>query len=455
MPGERLQGWLSLLLLAACLLLGGGQGTLGDTFCQCLALVLAGLVLWRHLHEPEARLPRLAWLAAVPFALPLLQLLPLPGFLWNWPEAREPLREALAAAGTTPGAAWSLNPTASERAGLWLLPAAAMFLSVLGLGVRWRRYLLYVLVAVAVASVLLGMAQLAGGKDSPLRFYAITNVTEAVGLFANRNHFAGLLALCLPLVIAGLALAVHRHPHEETGRRLLRLLAGTGLVALLVLGIALARSRAGLLLGMLGILLSLPAVLGLRSGQGSLPRWLIAGLGLGLVLAVQFALFGILQRLEKDPFEDARFRYAGIVAELAGEHAPLGTGLGGFRRAFEASDPDPGSAYINQAHNDWAQLWLEGGWPGLLLAAAALAALAVAGWRVWRRRAEGHGPQASLLLRRVSWISLLLVSLHSLADYPLRTSAHLATFGLLAACVTAPRLRTVSDTNGEYALHAA
>src|SRR5690606_16065924 len=183
--------------------------------------------------------------------------------------------------------------------------------------------------------------------------------------------------------------------------------------------------------------------------------WLIAGLGLGLVLAVQFALFGILQRLEKDPFEDARFRYAGIVAELAGEHAPLGTGLGGFRRAFEASDPDPGSAYINQAHNDWAQLWLEGGWPGLLLAAAALAALAVAGWRVWWGRAEGHGPQASLLLRRVAWISLLLVSLHSLGDYPLRTSAHLATFGLLAACVVAPRPRTETAFFGGNALHAA
>jgi UDP-GlcNAc:undecaprenyl-phosphate GlcNAc-1-phosphate transferase len=88
-------------------------------------------------------------------------------------------------------------------------------------------------------------------------------------------------------------------------------------------------------------------------------------------------------------------------------------------------------------------------------AAAALAALAVAGWRVWRRRAEGHGPQASLLLRRVSWISLLLVSLHSLGDYPLRTSAHLATFGLLAACVAAPRPRTETTFFGENALHAA
>lgn len=88
-------------------------------------------------------------------------------------------------------------------------------------------------------------------------------------------------------------------------------------------------------------------------------------------------------------------------------------------------------------------------------AAAALAALAVAGWRVWRGRAEGHGPQASLLLRRVAWISLLLVSLHSLGDYPLRTSAHLATFGLLAACVVAPRPRTETTFFGENALHAA
>lgn len=435
----RLQFPFAAMLLVACLLLGGGQGGLGDTACQLLALTLMAASLWRHASDPAARLPGVAWLAAVPLALPLFQLLPMPEALWLAAPARVQIAAELGAAGLEPATRASLVPLATERALLWLLPAVALFLSVLQFDLVQRRRLLQLLLALAVLAVVLGIAQLAGGPDSALRLYTITNPSEAVGFFANRNHYAGLLAMALPLVLIGGAASLDQHAGD--GTQPLRLLAGIGLAALLILGIALARSRAGLFLGMLAIVLSVPAVLALRRQRGT-RRILVLAVTVGLVLSVQFALFGILQRFEADPLEDGRFRYVAVATQVAAQQAPWGTGLGGFRAAFEAADlAAADTAYVNHAHNDYAELWLEGGLPAAVLALPLALAFGFAGWRAWRRRDEEARGRLAQALQRASWIMLLLVLLHAIVDYPLRTSAHLAVFGLLAACLsrTPPR----------------
>lgn len=424
---------LAIGVLVAALVLGGGQGALGDSAVQLLALALIGLCLWRHAGEPGAALPGIAWLAALPLALPLLQLLPLPEAIWTLPSARTELAAELAAAGAHAAGRWSLVPLATERALFWLLPASALFLASLQLGSAQRMAMLRVVAVMAAASVVLGLAQLAGGLDSPLRFYSNTNTTEAVGFFANRNHLASLLALALPLVVVGTARWLGQREGWDA-RAVLGLAAGVGLVALLILGIAIARSRAGLLLGMVGLAASALVVLMMRRRRGT-RRALVVAVALGLTLAVQFALFGILQRLEADPLEDARFRFLPVIAEAAGQYAPLGTGQGGFRRAFEAEQQPPEAYYVNQAHNDWAQVWFEGGWAGLLLAALAVVLLAGSGWRAWRPGARGTTESS---VRRASWLGLLLLALHSLGDYPLRTTALLAVAGLLASVVAAP-----------------
>lgn len=443
MTASALQGLLTATLLGMCVLLGGGQGTLGDTACQVLALGLIAWVLWRHARG-DARLPWMAWLGAAVFVLPVLQLLPLPDALWQLPPARADLARDLAAAGAAPASRWSLNPVATERAALWLLPAVALFLSMLQLDGWWRRRLLALLVALAVLSLLLGLAQVAGGRGNALYFYSITNPGAAVGFFANRNHFASLLAVALPLVVVGAAASLGAHADEDRSRRLLRLAIGAGLVAMLVLGLAIARSRAGLVLGMVGVLLSLPVALGLRQGRGT-RRFLVFALGLGAVLVVQFGLYGILQRLGTDPMDDARFRMAPVAAQVAREHAPLGAGLGNFRRAFEARDPAPQSEYINHAHNDWLQLWLEGGWPGLALGLAGMGLLAGAAWTALRAAHREPSERRDRALRLACAIGITLLALHSLGDYPLRTTALLAVLGLLAAGTTATRVDRAPD----------
>lgn len=425
---------LAALLLALCLVLGGGQGSLGDALCQGLAAALIILTLWRSETEADARLPRAAWLALLPLALPLLQLLPIPEAMWLSPPARAEIAQQLAAAGLEPTTRWSLTPFGTETALVWLLPAVAMFLAVLHFDATQRLRLVGIFVAVTVVAIVLGVAQLTAGQDSALYFYERTNNSSAVGFFANRNHFASQLVLALPFVLIGTA-AWWNAQREAERPVLLWVVAGVGLAVLLILALALVRSRAGLLLGMLAIALSLPAVLAMRRKRGT-RRLMAVMVGVGLLLSVQFALFGILQRFETDPMEDARLQYTQLSLQAAADHAPVGTGLGGFRRAFEAYDvASAESVYVNHAHNDYAELWLEGRWLALAAAAAGLGVFCVAAARAWRRR--DASPRGQLLVRAAA-IGLALLALHSLGDYPLRTTALLASAGLLAALMSKP-----------------
>lgn len=428
----RMQWPLAATLLLLCLVLGGGQGTIGDGLCQALAALLIGLTLWRSETEPPAALPRIAWLAALPLVVPLLQLLPVPEALWLQAPARADLAGQLAAAGLEPSLRWTLAPYGTETALAWLLPAVALFLATLQFDAVQRLKLVALFIAVTAVAIVLGVAQLAGGPDSALYFYDRTNTGSAVGFFANRNHFASLLVLALPFVLIGTATWWNRR--REAGEPVaLWLLAGVGLAVLVILALALVRSRAGLALGMLAIVLSVPAVLAVRRQRGT--KRLMAGVvAVGLLLSVQFALFGILQRFEADPMQDARFQYTQLSLQAAQDHAPLGVGLGGFRRAFEAYDvASPQNVYVNHAHNDYAELWLDGQWLALTVGLCLLVAFAVAAWRSVRRTDTGAREQ---LLARAAAISLAMLALHSLGDYPLRTTALLASAGLLAALMS-------------------
>lgn len=425
----RLTWPLAAVLLLLCLVLGGGQGTPGDALCQVLAAVLIALVLWRNATDPSAALPRVAWLALLPLSLPLLQWLPVPEGLWLSAPARMEIAAQLAVAGLEPGTRLTLAPYGTETALVWLLPAVALFLATLQSSTAQRLRLVAIFVAVSVLAIVVGFAQLASGADSALYFYRMTNDTSAVGFFANRNHFASQLVLALPFVLTGTA-AWWNSRREEGHGALLWAVAGVGLAVLVILALALVRSRAGLLLGMLAIALSLPAVLALRRQRGT-KRLMALAVGVGLLLSVQFALFGILQRFEKDPMEDARFQLTQAVAQAAQGQAPLGAGLGGFRRAFEAHDLDSlHSAYINHAHNEYVELWLDGRWLALIMGVALLISFAVAAWN--RLRSDDASVREQLLAR-AAMIGLAMLLLHSLVDYPLRTTALLATAGILAA----------------------
>lgn len=427
---------LCAVLLIVAVLGGGGRGGLGDVLAQQLAIVLLAFLCWQGLRDRLSwrAAAWVRWLPALALALPLLQLLPIPMGLWTAGPARAELAAQLAQVGVTPMQVISLNPSATEEA-LWtLLPATALFLATLALPRKSQQILLLIILILAVASVLFGMAQLAGGTKSPLRLYTPTNADQAVGFFANRNHLASLLSIALALTLAGTAWAV---TERLAGRRLsvLWMFAGSGLVVLFILGIALSRSRAGVLLAMVAVLGSLPIVMGLRQQRGT-KRFLAITLGVAMMLSVQFAMFGLLHRVGSDPFEDGRWQYAKITWQAAAAYSPLGSGLGTFQQAYQPFEAkgNPTRAIVNHAHNDYVELWLEGGWPALLLLSLGVLAWGRRGLQLWRRSSEpGTSESWSNLLTRAAWLAASLALIHSALDYPLRTTSLSAVFAILAA----------------------
>jgi len=408
---------------------GGGVGGMGDAACQLFAIALAGttfVAIW--LRQARVRAPRwVCLLPALAVALPLLQLIPIPVGLWRMGPARSELAAQLKQAGIEPVHLISLNPAATEAALWFLLPGVASFLAALVLPVSRRRWLLAPIMLVVVANVLLGMAQLGDGVDSELRLYANTNRDQAVGFFANRNHMAGLLAMTMPLSIIITTWGMAKRAISP-----LWIFTGGGLVVLSIVGVALTHSRAGVLLGMLAVLGGVPLALAAGRSKGA-RRLLILTLGISLVLAIQFALVGLLGRTHDDPVEDGRWEYARVTAAAAADYLPLGSGLGTFRLAYQPFEAraTPTNKIVNHAHNDFIELWLEGGFAAAILIALVLAAWMVRGLQLFRLAADDV-EAGEFLLARSCWMASVLCLLHSALDYPLRHTATLVAFAALS-----------------------
>src|SRR5580704_12357316 len=79
-------------------------------------------------------------------------------------------------------------------------------------------------------------------------------------------------------------------------------------------------------------------------------------------------------------------------------------------------------AYINHAHDDVLELWLETGIFGIALMAAFAAWFVSRAAKIWRHASVGAN-EFDRSLTRAATIAVALIVTHSLLDYPLRTAA--------------------------------
>lgn len=428
---------LTVLLLAAALLFGGAsrEHAIQLMTLELLSLPVIGLALWRlALEERLATLaaPLAIFLAIA--AVPLIQLVPLPADVWSSLPGRAELADGMRLAGVQTNAApISLAPFETIYDALALLIPAGIFLGAAAVGSAERRLLVGVVVIGATISLALGALQLAGGADSPLRFYPTTNEDSAVGVFANRNHLAALLVVTLPL----LAIWTLELSRERRQRVLFAVVVGMALFSLVIVGVAITRSRAGLLLTVPALVASL--VLMLRNARSGRVSQTVAGatlVTLATVAAVSvFALGPVLQRFSALGDEERAAVWPSVI-DGAQHFAPVGAGIGTFEEAYRIGEPLElvSNTYLNHAHNDYLELWFEAGWLGL----AVLGVFAV--WVVWRSvavwsQAAGRGQG----LAQAASVVVILLALHSVVDYPLRTPAMAAVFALMCALLARQR----------------
>lgn len=389
-------------------------------------LVLAATQLLRR-QTPGSHRLALGLLAGVAL-LPLIQLLPLPPAIWTALPGREQPALALDLIGQPAG--WlplSLTPDLTWGAFLALLPPVAMFLGVLAGTKELKISLLRLLLAVAVAAVTLAVMQLASGST---RFYpwATTAAGNMVGFFANRNHLSTLLLVCIPIASV-LAAASVRRRGTSAG---LAPWFGMLFIGLAIVAVGAIRSRAGIVLLAPILALSFLAAW-LASGRRRPSLVLLAGTGVAAaaIAAVGIlALAPILARFDPNASPEVRFENWPIVAEAATAHLPIGSGLGSFDRVYRSVEPleQLDATFFNQAHNEYLEIWLETGWLGIGLLAVFLVWWGRRSWTCWQRP-----PSTEADLQRAASIGLLIIMLHSIVDYPLRTETMAVVFALFAA----------------------
>jgi hypothetical protein len=194
-----------------------------------------------------------------------------------------------------------------------------------------------------------------------------------------------------------------------------------GIALLFILGFMLSDSRAGLVLGIGGCFLMLPAIIAADRHHGS-KRWLFALLAISSFIFLLSSLYFIRLQFQEDPLSDLRWKFAPIVQQAAQQFAPVGSGPGSFWFVFpQYEDFMSGNVIVNHAHNDYLELWLEMRWLFAVPAILLFLDFIKYGLR-FIFKASLYEPD-SLLLARAAWVGVLLLLLHSALDYPLRTTA--------------------------------
>ena len=356
--------------------------------------------------------------------------MPLPASVWTELPGRAFAVEAARLGGFADRAMpLSLDPEATLRSGMTLLPGAAMFLAVLQLdgAQRWR--LVQVLLGLATLSAILGAVQVAWGYDPIFQIYGGQHIGYPIGLFANRNHQADLLLIGLAIA-AGLLAA-----YEPARRSRLQPPLFYGLMTLFIVEVVATTSRMGIFL-LAPTLVFVAYSLIVRTGGSMSRRWLRFGL-----IAAPFVILllggTVLQRatLRFHRLTDFRLEFWPDVRWAIEQYFPYGSGLGTFDTVFRSAERLTMVApfYVNHAHNDYLELVLEAGLPGVAVLTAFAVWVAAAGYRGWRRKPGGRPD----MLRRIAVVGIAVIALHSTVDYPLRQMSLEVVFalccGLLAA----------------------
>jgi len=431
---QRIRSASVALYLLLCILLGGSaQGVWNNLALQLLGIALAAsaaiLVVPADGEGDSAR--GVYILLGLGLLLVLLQLVPMPANLWTGLPGRQELSRSYSLIGyPAPALPLSMAPYRSVMTLFALIPAVAVFAAakLLRASPRW---LALAIVTGTGCGIVLGALQVGNGQGSWAYLYDFTN-GGAVGQFANRNHMGELLLLSIPFGVALLTSG----KSTAGGSAQAKVAIGAAALLLIVVGIALNGS-------LTAIALLLPVTLASASLIPAAVRWRSLALpvaGIALVGAVALVAVNPIPAVVSDlgatTSVQTRGEIWGTTTRAIRDTFPAGSGLGTFEQAYrQYEDPSQvNNRYVNHAHNDYLELALELGLPGIVLMVLFLAWWSIAAARAWTS-------PLTTAFGRAATIASAVTLAHSIVDYPLRTGAISAIFGACLALM-AQRLRS-------------
>jgi O-antigen ligase len=283
---------------------------------------------------------------------------------------------ALAFAQSLPvaGAPVSVDPFLSRQSATTLLAFAAIF-SIALVALDSRERLERAALALFIAGFVLSVFAILQSLSGTTKIYWIRETTAQgfFGPYPNKNHFAGLMEVLLPMGLGPLAAGAV--PRE---RRLLVAFGGLVIATALVL----SRSRGGLFsVAAELVALVLLAVVSAPARGGSRVRAATVGAagGLALIVAVALGVFWVGSDAVANSLADIPDAVASEspisrnviwrdTFALVRDHPVLGTGIGAYETAFGAYTQSTGYARIQHAHSDYLQVLADAGAAGAVLA---------------------------------------------------------------------------------------
>ena len=433
---------MAAALLVFAPLFRGGNRSIPLLVMEAAGLLALVTLTWWRVEGAARPVPALLRVAlAILAATPLLQLIPLPATWWAALPGHGPYAAALESIGALDGwRAISINANATQYAGLALIPPLAVFLAVRELSRRQLRKLVVVFVAMALAQALLGILQVGVGRDSILALGNPWAGGAATGTYVNKNHFAALMAMALPVLVAFWAAEtlpqldaqgerLREHP-RHADRRLARRLVWSLLIVLVLAALFFTRSRAGMGTG-LAAFAAASFVLVWGAGPIAIRISLAVVAGLALALAAYVGLTPVLERFAPDDLTmsyEGRLRLAVAAVRGGLDFLPVGSGLGTFADVFPRYQAEAFVGYIDHAHNDYAEAFLEMGVAGV----AVIALLAIAYASRWpvvaaRRHSRGLG-----FVQVAAGLGVLAMAIHGAFDFNFHIPANAVYFAFLA-----------------------
>lgn len=433
LAAARSRRWALIAFVAIVAVTGGGSRAdiLSLVILRPLAVMFAAYAILAAPRGAVAEMRTALWLIGLAAFLIVLHLVPLPPSLWHALAGREAIENLDAVLGLPD--VW--RPLAISPSGAWnalfslAVPTAAILLYA-ALDRADREIPFSIWVTVAFGSAALGIAQMLGNPQGPLYAYAVTNAGAPVGLLANANHQSVLLAIAIPLAVAW--------ANRRIATRSAAAITGaTGAFVLLSVAL-LTGSRAGALAAVAGTIVAIALIIHDPTGshlRKTKPRGagivgiferhrrlataalalLAAGL-IALVLAFSPQGIGYSALVAGAPQDELRLAALPTILDLFGEVWVAGVGAGSFAEAFGMVEPVSllQSAYLNHAHNDWIEVPVEYGLPGIALLLMLMIYTAGCIRRGWSEAGSGRALRVAMVAPPV------VLAAASLVDYPLR-----------------------------------
>jgi O-antigen ligase len=432
---ENLRFWALAAFLVLTFLTGGSSrdDVQSLVLLRPLSVIMCGFSLVTLRWEQVNAYRFLFAVTVAIFILVIVHLVPLPPSVWGSLPGRAIVVEVDRAAQL--GAVWrpiSLVPLATWNAFYSLFTPLAVLLLGVQLTREQRFQLLSLILGLALLSGFWGFLQAIGPPSGPLYLYRITVAGAASGLFSNRNHQALLLAVLFPMLVI-YAIAGVRSVEVAKRKGWIAIAIGVTLIPLILV----TGSRAGLLAAVIALVLAVvlyrkPAIVvpSKRKATKFVPRIAIAAFAVFCLgaLTILMSRAEAFRRLSApDQVEDLRFRIWGPIADMAWRYFPVGSGVGSFVEVFKIDEPDLvlSPNYLNHAHNDWLELYLTAGLPGLILLGIAVFAffrMAITAFRA------PLGEGRTVAFSRLGAVIILLLALGSIFDYPLRVPSLMCIF---------------------------